>query len=111
MIKLKQLAKDKIGKISFVVLEKELRILQDRIIKHEELIKNYLPIKEQLVEEGIKNKTLGEPSPYSWYEDPLRDVCVQISVSESMISKTKKKMKIIEYEMIDRVLTGDICEA
>ena len=106
-MKLKQLAKDKIYKIDSAVLEKELRVLQQRIDKHRKIIEEHIPLKEQLEKEAIERNTKGLPAPYPWHADPLSDTNDVINSSKVLIEKTKLKMKIIEQEMIDRLLTDN----
>lgn len=107
-MKLKQLAKDKIVKIDSIVLEKELRILQERIDKHRKIIEEHIPLKEQLQKEAVERSAKGIPCPYLWHADPLLDTNDVINSSKVLIEKTKRKIKIIEQEMIDRLLTDNV---
>lgn len=105
-MELKHLVKNKVTKIKTSILEKELVKFQVRIKKHEELIKKNEPILKVLLDEELDRNTKKIKPPYKWHENPVSKIKGELNNSTVAIKKALKKIKLIEAELLDRIITG-----
>ena len=105
---LKDLRKNKVAKVASTLLEKELNRLYARVELYTNKIEELKPLLEASAKEEQDRNAKGVPHPYTWHESPTFGFKSIINNAEVTINKAYKKIKIIEAELTDRILTGGI---
>jgi len=110
-MELKHLRKGKIVKVPTADLENELKKIEIRVKRYNAVIEEFEPLRKilhcRLVENGVGIKVWRGSENWSVDQEDHYRVSQNVNDAMHAIDKIKEKTKLIEEELLDRILTDN----